>query len=74
LSATRRLKTSIAIGLMAMAFETQGCLPENYFADLAATSIQQIVDASLTAALDCLTPTDSTVDASTDPTADTSGS
>ena len=74
MSATRKLKAIIAVALLTMTFDTQGCLPENYYADLAATSIEQIVDASITAALDCLTPDDSTSDASTDTTDDTSGS
>lgn len=74
MSAPRKLKTVIAVALLAMAFGTQGCLPENYYADLAATSIEKIVDASITAALDCLLPDDSTGDATTDTTDDTSGS
>lgn len=60
MSAMRRLKAIIAGALLTMAFGTQGCLPENYYADLAATSVEQIVDASITAALDCLLPDDST--------------
>ena len=60
LSAMRRVKAMIAGAMLTMAFATQGCLPENYYADLAASSIAKIVDASITAVIDCLTPDDST--------------
>ena len=60
MSAPRKLRAAIAVALLTITFDTQGCLPENYYADLAATSIEQIVDASITAAFDCLLPDDST--------------
>ena len=62
MSVLRRLKAAIAVALLTMMFGTQGCLPENYFADLAATSVEQIVDASLSATLDCLLPSESTAE------------
>jgi len=74
LSAPRRMKATIAAALLTMTFATQGCLPENYFADLAATSIEKIVNASLSATLDCLLPSETSGDSSTDTTDETSGS
>jgi hypothetical protein len=61
-SAPRRLKATIAVALLTMTFGTQGCLPENSFADLASSSIEKVVDSALSAVLDCLLPSEPTAE------------